>query len=309
MELEADVAGVRLRATSAAATDVDLVRRVVGDAAVDGSPDAFLRLDHVGPPVPDRAPDFRGPYGEHWDDGVTHWFRHHWGLTAWVSPPHAWIGGPVSGHRRWVMVRNSMLFVLARFVLVHGRFLLHGAAVRRDEGALLAVGPSGSGKSSLAYAAHVAGWRVGADDMVVVDPHGPRILVRGVSRIPTLPADVAADVAGEALPQDARDRLELSWFSLDTRAAPIDAVIVCAHGDGAGDLAPVSAATALEALVPALVLSALPRPVTQWFPVAARLARGPCFRVAHAADPVTRLARAGELLEAAWDAAHAQTTS
>jgi len=122
------MAGLRLGATAGSAADLELVRRVVGNTPFDGSADAFLVVDDVGPAVPERPPDFRGPYGEHWDDGTTHWFRHHWGLTARVSPPHAWIGGPVSGHRRWVMVRNSMLFVLARLVLVRGRFLLHGAA-------------------------------------------------------------------------------------------------------------------------------------------------------------------------------------
>jgi hypothetical protein len=307
MELDVDVAGLRLRVTSASADDLDLIRRVVGVAATDGRADATLVVDDVGPRVPDREPDFRGPYGEHWDDGVTHWFRHHWGLTAEVHPPRAWIGGPVAGHRRWVMVRNSMLFVLARLVLVQGRFLLHGAAVRRDDGALLVVGPSGSGKSSLAFAAHAAGWDVCADDMVIVDPHAARVAVQGVSRVPTLPADVAAGVDGEALPEDTRDRLELTWFTLDARAASIDAVVVCGHDGGDGDMTSISSATALQALVPALVLSALPQPVTRWFPVAARLARGPCFQLLHAADPATRLARAGDLLAQAWDAAHAPT--
>src|SRR5262245_12756617 len=143
MEFEVDVAGLHL-SVAGAPDDLELIQRVVGSAALDAPPEAFLVVRGVGPDVPDRAPDFRGPYGDHWDDGTTHWFRHHWGLTARVSPPEAVIGGPVSGHRRWVMVRNSMLFVLARFFLVQGRFLLHGAALRHDGGALLVVGPSGS---------------------------------------------------------------------------------------------------------------------------------------------------------------------
>ena len=304
------MAGLRLGATADSAADLELVRRVVGNTPFDGSADAFLVVDDVGPAVPERPPDFRGPYGEHWDDGTTHWFRHHWGLTARVSPPHAWIGGPVSGHRRWVMVRNSMLFVLARLVLVRGRFLLHGAAARRDEGAaVLVVGPSGSGKSSLVYAAHQAGWLVCADDMVIVDPHEPGVLVQGVSRVPTLPGDVAPDVEGDALPQDGRDRRELTWFTLDTRPATIEAVVVCGHDDEDGRVTAISTAAALEALVPALVLSALPDPVTRWFPVGARLARGPCFELRHSADPLTRLGRAGALLDEAWQAAHARTAS
>jgi hypothetical protein len=306
VEFEVDVAGLRLRAIADGRSDLELVRRVVGDVAIGAPPDAFLVVDEVERAVPARPPDFSGPYGEHWDDGVTHWFRHHWGLTAEVTPPYAWIGGSVSGYRRWVMVRNSMLFVLARLMLAGGRFLLHGAAVRRDDGAVLAVGPSGSGKSSLAYGAHLTGWRVCGDDMVVVDVNSPRLDVRGVARVPTLPADVAAGVAGVDLPEDARGRVELAWLALDHRPAPIDAVVVCGHDDAEGDVAPISPPVALESLVPALVLSALSEPVTRWFPIAARLARGPCFQLRLDADPETRLSRAGQLLDQAWKAARAQ---
>jgi len=309
MEFEVDVAGLRLRATGDASSDLDLVRRVLGDAAIGGPPDVFLLVDEVGPAVPARPPDFSGPYGDHWDDGVTHWFRHHWGLTAEVTPPNAWIGGPVTGYRRWVMVRNSMLFVLARLMFAGGRYLLHAAAVRRDDGAVLAVGPSGSGKSSLAYGGHLAGWSVCADDMVVIDPNGPRLDVRGVARVPTLPADVAAGIAGDDLPEDTRGRLELTGFALDSRAAPIDAVVVCGHHDRDGEVAPISSPAALAALVPALVLSALPTPVTRWFPVASRLARGPCFEFRHAGNRAVRLARAGQLLDEVWNTTHARTVS
>jgi hypothetical protein len=80
-------------------------------------------------------------------------------------------------------------------------------------------------------------------------------------------------------------------------------VIICGHDHDAGSLTPVSSAAGLEALVPALVLSALPQPVRRWFPTAARLARGPCVELGHAADPARRLERAGELLDEVWDMA------
>jgi hypothetical protein len=144
---------------------------------------------------------------------------------------------------------------------------------------------------------------------VVVELRDADVVVQGVSRVPTLPGDVAGAVEGQALPRDSRDRLELTWFELDTRPGPVDAVIICGHDAGAGGLAPVSAAAALEALVPALVLSALPQPVTRWFPVAARLARGPCLKLRHAADPARRLARAGQLLDDAWEHARRRPAS
>jgi hypothetical protein len=306
MERVVDVAGIALRITTASAVDEDLVLRVVGRAETTAPPDAHLVVDGVGPPVPNGPPDFHGPYGDHWDDGVTHWFRHQWGLTARVTPPDAVIGGRVAGQNRWVTVRNSMLFVLARLLAPRAQFLLHGAAVQRDGGALLAVGPSGAGKSSLAFAAHLSGWSVCGDDMVAVAARSGGASVRGISRVPTLPADVAAEIAGELLPEDPRRRLELTWFELDPAPVRLIGVVICGHDPGDGTLAPASTIEALEALVPALVLSALAGPVTEWFPVAAQLARGPCFRLGHAADPARRLRRAGELLDEAWRAAAAQ---
>jgi hypothetical protein len=100
--------------------------------------------------------------------------------------------------------------------------------------------------------------------------------------------------------------MELTWFELDSEPARLVGVVVCGHDDGDGTLAPATTVEALEALVPALVLSALPGPVTDWFPVAGRLARGPCFHLYHAADPARRLRRAGTLLDQAWQVAARQ---
>jgi len=287
---------------AATADDAELVQRVIGTATTDAPPHATLRFEAEAPAVPLRPPDFAGPYGNHWDDGTTHWFAHDWGFAVMVTAGTAVLGGSAAGYRRWVAVRNSMLFVLARLLLGQDRFLLHAAAVRRDADALLVVGDSGAGKSSLAYAAHLAGWRVLGDDMVAVEAGAGGLQARGIPRVPTVPGDVADGVQGEPLPNDPRARLELVEFELDQRAAPIAGALFCRHDAGAGRLVPASATEAVEALVPALVLSALPRPVTQWFPLAARLARGPAFWFGHAADERHRLARAGQLLAEAMAA-------
>jgi hypothetical protein len=288
-----DAGGLIVRVEAASAADAALVERVIGSAASAAPPHAAVRIGPEAPALPARPADFAGPYGRHWDDGTTHWFAHDWGLAVRVTAGEAVLGGPAAGYRRWVTVRNSMLFVLARLLLTQDRFLLHAAAVRRDDSAFLIVGESGAGKSSLAYAAHLAGWHVLGDDMVAV---ATTLRAMGIPRVPTIPADVAAGTDGEPLPNDARQRLELPQFALDRREAPIGGVLICRHDAGPGRLAAASATDAVGALVPAFVLSALPRPVTRWFPLATRLARGRVFWFGHAADESVRLARAGELL-------------
>ena len=298
-----DVAGLSLRVEADDASDLELVTRITGTAAARAPAEAVISVGSVQPDLPARRPDFTGPYGEHWDNGTTHHFLHRWGLGAVVTGDRAVLGGPVSGDRRWGPIRNSMLFVLARLLIERGRFLLHGAAFDRGHGALLTVGPSGAGKSSLAVAAHLAGWAVLGDDMIVVDD-GDVISVRGITRVPTVPGDVAGAAAleGEAIPLDPRQRLELRWLAPAAGRSALGGLVVCDHDDGPGRFEPLTAAEALGDLVPALVLSALPGPVARWFPVAARIARGPSVRLRHSNDPADATDRAGELLAAieAW---------
>ena len=82
---------------------------------------------------------------------------------------------------------------------------IHATAVALDGRAVLLLGPSGSGKSDLALRLVAAGWRLVADDRVVVTPEGGRLIatapprlaglleVRGVGIVPepTAPAPVA----------------------------------------------------------------------------------------------------------------------
>jgi hypothetical protein len=70
--------------------------------------------------------------------------------------------------------RERVLDHLALFLVTHlDRHPLHAAGIEKEGRAVLLVGPSGLGKSSLTYAAMRAGWRVLADDAVYVQraPH------------------------------------------------------------------------------------------------------------------------------------------
>ncbi len=293
------VAGLLIELVANDPGDLDLLHRVLG--SVPGTPsstgDVVIEIG-PSPALPDRSPDFEGPYGNHWDDGTTHWFGHSWGLSMRASADHVLLGGPASGFERWVAIRNAMLFALARIFLARNRFVLHGAGIARGSTALIIVGDSGSGKSSLAFAAQRHGWDLLGDDMVVVDP-SPLPFVQGVPRVPSIPGDLAraGEVTGEAVPHDERQRVELVDMVLSQGAHRVCGIIVAGHGTGDGSIEEVAPPALLEVLVPSFVLSALPAPVRDWFPVAMSLSRLTAVCLRHASDPADRVRSAGELLD------------
>jgi hypothetical protein len=59
--------------------------------------------------------------------------------------------------------------------------VLHGNALEKDGRAIVCLGHSGDGKSTLAYALMQRGWRLLADDLVAITPDG--LVLPGIPRI------------------------------------------------------------------------------------------------------------------------------
>ncbi len=88
-----------------------------------------------------------------------------------------------------------LLFLLTR----SGRAPVHAAGFMAGDLVILLAGPSGSGKSCLALAAHEAGFRLLSDDIVYVQLR-PRLRVWGIPRpIHVFPEDAPAGRKGGAL--------------------------------------------------------------------------------------------------------------
>jgi hypothetical protein len=150
-----------------------------------------------------------------------------------------------------------------------GDLALHAAAVGARGRAVLFAGPSGRGKSTLAFAASEAGHPVLSEDGATVDPddeqlciwpglRGARVAVSGAPRgFVELPADREA---GEPLPLGA----------------------ICLLGERGErlEITPLDPAAAVPALVPSLVHSGEPAALARAFGLLARvLERAPAYRV------------------------------
>ncbi len=205
----------------------------------------------------------------------------------------------VDGHPAPVALDHALPVALAWVLAAQDRWIVHGAGVVPPEasGALIATGPAGAGKSTTAAAALAAGWPVLADDLLVVRPGPGAPAVTGVPRPLAVPPDVGAHL-GRPLGGDPRGRR-----AVDAELAggwhPIAAVLVLGHGDHAAtEAVRIRAVDAVRALTTAHFPAAIDGRMRSWFPVAARLARLPAWRLDLGADPADRLAGTAAALRA-----------
>lgn len=103
---------------------------------------------------------------------VDHWL----GLQAFTDGNgEAWAAyadaGALPEFEGTAPLRNLLQVLLSG----HGWHLMHAAMIGRGDRALLLAGPGGSGKSTTACAALLAGWQYGADDLLLFDETGDRV--------------------------------------------------------------------------------------------------------------------------------------
>jgi hypothetical protein len=195
-----------------------------------------------------------------------------------------------------------LTWLLAR----HARFVLHGAAVERDGVAFLVLGHSGKGKSTLAAAALEAGWRVLADDVVIVhqadalpaEPGGFRI--HGVHRTPTFPIEIGGTLTELATPLgDPRDRAELPRVVLTGGEHALAGVVLVTHSEREeGSLTRASGGRVLPLLLQSFAGSIDQQLRAGFFPTAGELSRLPVWELGHAADASRRRDQAVAHLDA-----------
>lgn len=270
-----------------------------------GAPRILVRFAAEPPPVPDAAPDWSFSDVELWftDHGAV--ARHDSGIVARRCGADILVGGPDDGAALARAFRRSAQHVLADAMVDHDRFALHAAAVERDGRAMIIIGDTGAGKSTLAVSAARLSWSVLTDDIVWLRLDGDEVLVSGFPKPVHVPPELLAHApdAATTLPGDERGRLVLpDAVTAADRSAPLLGVVVVDHGDEHGALEPCSSGPPLlTLLMRSFPLQDSPAAVRRFFPLAVQASLHPAAVLSLPADPQRRLTRAGELLAEAWE--------
>ena len=171
--------------------------------------DALVWFETTPAPRPAEPPTTVTPHADFWHAGPERLtVCTDAGLTVQATPSALIVGGGTTGLAR--EFRFAALIGLTHLLARHDRHLLHGAALEVHGVVLVVLGPTGTGKSTLAYAAHRSGWPLIADDAVLAQRTAHGVTVHGVPRPVAVGADVVdAVVGGRPVPEDGRDRTEL----------------------------------------------------------------------------------------------------
>jgi hypothetical protein len=205
-------------------------------------------------------------------------------------------------------VHALLLPVLALLVAQQDACLAHGAAVRlshshspdRGAPALLVVGGSGRGKSTLVTAAMSCGMGVLSDDLLVLRCRQGHLEVSGVPQPLSLPADQQDHpVAGAAIPDDPRGRrFAAAGHGLVTGSHVVAGVLLVEHSsEPEGHLLPASPGEVLRWVLASTVEGLSPQTARRSFPYAAAASRVPGRRLGHAPDRARRIPAAAARLE------------
>ena len=216
---------------------------------------------------------------------------HSSGLTVTVIGRDAHIGGDCA--RLDVGFRRLFPLALCPILAVNDRILLHGGAFLGAGGGVLALGPTGSGKSTIVLAADHAGLRCLGDDLVVLRT-GEKLEVQGVPRPLAVPSDVVAATphlrTSQRLVDDDRGRVLLTDLRLAGGWFPVAGTLVVGHSERAeGELLEMPGRETLVAAIGCFHSGGEPSMLRRAYPYLAALGRLPAWRFLHGAEPMMRL--------------------
>lgn len=295
-----EVVGIAVRLTASDRVRADAVAALFRHASPASSrPQCVVRFTERDLAVPDTAPTTLLQDLELWRPEPGHLLlRSAGGLTARVTPHDIEVAGDAPSLAR--EFRYVCLIALTHLLAHHDRHVLHGGAVVCDGRALLVLGSSGTGKSTLVFGALRSGWPALADDLVAVHRRNGIVHAAGLPRPISVPRDVLVDdvAGGPSVPGDLRNRVELPGATLTKSSHPVGGVILISRGDDSeAAIEPVAAHDALRAVLSASTSLADPALLRDVFAIGAALARMPAWSLRHGSDPESRLEQVGRRLE------------
>jgi len=287
-----------------------------GCAESAGSPQLRLQFTGRRPALPDRPPDLSYTGIDVWlaPDGAA--CRSVTGVAARRHGDDIRVGGPTDdldpsdpevdpALDLATAFRRSVQHVLADALAEHGRHTLHAASIRYGEHVVVALGGTGAGKSTLAYAASRHDWTVLSDDLTFIAAHDDHLIAWGLPKSLNIPGDLVGDddpIGGGrgrlAIPDDERQRVRVPLERSRVLAGGrVSAVLLIEHATGAGLIRRTEPGPSLfKTLLPSFPLAPDRRRMRELFPIAGALSRLPAWTLHHDADPRRRLDVAGVLL-------------
>jgi hypothetical protein len=239
----------------------------------DGDPDLVLHLwdlASTGTPQPDLPPEmFARDDGRLFDTVITEGARVRYdpasrALTAWdIETKSAWCCAVTPSEIAWWEQAAPFRSLFAWWLEHHGRQMIHGAAVGEVEGAVILGGPGGSGKSTTALTAHLAGIGYLGDDYCGLShQHGPSVhSLYGTAKLRLTDHDERGPLAGHLLrpaPRPDEKAVALVTAVPDARiieSAPVRAVLAVRIGTTRMTrIFPATPAQVLAAIAPSSIL-------------------------------------------------------
>jgi hypothetical protein len=289
-----DLAGVPTRIWAADDARAEAMAAMLRAAApARGAPSAELRFERDDPEPP---PPGDLPFAVRREGPGYVSVHSTLGLVARVTPDRIVVRGKASDLA--AAFRPVAALAIAHLLAARGRVLLHAATLAIADGCVLVLGPTGTGKSTVALCALRCGWPVLGDDLVALEPDGDGYLATAVPRPIVVSRDVVGDADAIPVPGDVRDRLELPVDAVTVGTRSVVGVIVTAHADS-----PSSTLRALRPFsVPPVVLASCLLGDTAesrrtLFPLATTLSRLPAVELAHGTRSATRVDEGAVLLE------------
>lgn len=294
--LVVDVGGIPVGLSASDARRAEAIRTLLGRLPATGAaPRVMLTFTAHPLPVPGDPPE--GEFG-----GLRVWYRpaltlalEGVRLSGRVEAGTGRLGG--SARNLGAVFRLAGSFMLGRLLAPLGVYVLHAAAIERDGTACLILGGSGSGKSTTAFAAQRAGWRVVADDVVLLRMGGGGAEVHGLPKRLAVPQELTDGEPGaRPIAGDIRGRVELPFTGWMNGWHPIGNVVLSAHGDGAASSAEPLDGPDLLSLLIGSGFSRHPDDLRGLLGVGIHLCRLPAHRLRHAATADRRTASSAALL-------------